>query len=115
MFTFTYTGTTFTLDVVVISPSGVNYTVHGPNGHDTKTTKQMTIVIKNETEVRFICIKSSHCINTRSSVAAKLTCDVCNKFWFNEEMLVFRPIQTYLFFFKWVIFTVIHVWMNSPC
>jgi len=46
-FTFSYPGTTFTLDVVVISPSGVNYTA----GHDTKATKQLTIAI-NDTEVR---------------------------------------------------------------
>ncbi|KAK2175750.1 hypothetical protein NP493_711g03078 [Ridgeia piscesae] len=45
-FTFSYPGTTFTLDVVVISPSGVNYTA----GHDTKATKQLTIAI-NDTEV----------------------------------------------------------------
>ena len=47
-FTFSYPGTTFTLDVVVISPSGVNYTA----GHETKATKQMTIAIK-DTEVRY--------------------------------------------------------------
>ena len=46
-FTFSYTGTTFTLDVEVISPSGVNYTA----GHETKAIKQMTIAI-NDTEVR---------------------------------------------------------------
>ena len=46
-FTFSYTGTTFTLDVVVISPSGVNYTA----GRETKATKQLTIAI-NDTEVR---------------------------------------------------------------
>ncbi|KAI0208410.1 Calcium-activated chloride channel regulator 1 [Lamellibrachia satsuma] len=50
-FTFSYTGTTFTLNVVVISPSGVNYTTDGPNGHDNEATKQMAIVIKNQTEI----------------------------------------------------------------
>ncbi|KAI0231358.1 hypothetical protein LSAT2_018261 [Lamellibrachia satsuma] len=50
-FTFSYTGTTFTLDVVVMSPSGVNYTTNGPNGQDNEATKQMVIVIKNQAEV----------------------------------------------------------------
>ena len=51
-FTFSYTGTTLTLDVVVISPSGVNYTTDGPNGQDNEASKQMAIVIKHQTEVR---------------------------------------------------------------
>lgn len=50
-FSFSYTGAIFMLDVVVISPSGVNYTVDGPNGQHVIATKQMTIAMKNETEV----------------------------------------------------------------
>ena len=67
-FTFLYTGTTFTLDVVVISPSGVNYAADGPNGHDIKTSKQIAIVIKNETEVILVYITSDHYINMYSLI-----------------------------------------------
>lgn len=48
-FTFTYTGNVFTLDIFVISPSGVNYTANGPNGHTNTVTKQVTISF-NQTE-----------------------------------------------------------------
>ncbi|KAI0208298.1 Calcium-activated chloride channel regulator 4A [Lamellibrachia satsuma] len=49
-FTFTYTGSTFPLDVLVTSPSGLNYTVDGPNGRHDSANKQLTISI-NETEI----------------------------------------------------------------
>ena len=48
-FTFTYTGNAFNLHVVVMSPSGRNYTANGANAHTNRVTKQVTIAF-NETE-----------------------------------------------------------------
>ena len=49
-FMFTYTGSSFSLDVLVTSPSGVNYITDGPHGRTSNVTKQVTISF-NETEV----------------------------------------------------------------
>ena len=46
-FTFSYVGPTFTLDVVVVSPSGNRHTA----GQESNITKQMAITI-NPAEVR---------------------------------------------------------------
>ena len=51
-FTFTYTGSTFPLDVLVTSPSGLEYTTIGPNGRHDTANKQVKISL-NETEVRY--------------------------------------------------------------
>ena len=50
-FTFSYIGSDFKLDVVVISPSGVNYTADGPHSQNSVVSKKLTISIQNETEV----------------------------------------------------------------
>ena len=52
-FTFTYTGNAFNLHVVVISPTGRNYTANGPNAHMNRVTKQVTIAF-NETEASIV-------------------------------------------------------------
>ncbi|KAI0208300.1 Calcium-activated chloride channel regulator 1 [Lamellibrachia satsuma] len=49
-FTFTYTGSTLPLDVLVTSPSGLEYTTVGPNGRHDTANKQVKISL-NETEV----------------------------------------------------------------
>ncbi len=52
VFTFSYTGSTFPLDVLVTSPSGRNYTGNGPNGRSDPAQKQLTISFK-EAEVNY--------------------------------------------------------------
>lgn len=51
-FTFSYTGTTFPLSVVVTSPRGRNYTADGPHSLRNNDTKQLTISPETPTEVR---------------------------------------------------------------
>ena len=51
-FTFSYTGSTFPLDVLVTSPSGRNYSGNGPNGRSDTAQKQVIISL-NETEVNY--------------------------------------------------------------
>ena len=53
-FIFTYNGSSFTLDVIVTSPSGVDYTTNGTHSHINDVTKHVTISF-NETEVRGAC------------------------------------------------------------
>ena len=62
-FVFTYSGSSFTLDVLVTSPSGVNYTTDGTHSHTNNVTKHVTISF-NETEVR--CVIRQYPTNTYS-------------------------------------------------
>lgn len=50
-FTFSYTGETFPLDVLVTSPSGINFTADSANSHDSQSARQLTITLSSATEV----------------------------------------------------------------
>jgi len=64
-FAFSYFGATnFTLDVVVISPSGARYTSGGPNSRILHHAKRMDIVIPDQAEVRLCRNDVSFVFNT---------------------------------------------------
>ena len=71
-FSFSYIGATnFTLDVLVISPSGARYASGGTNSHIIDYAKCMDIEIPDQAEVRLL--NCSNVVNVETTCPSYLT------------------------------------------